>query len=159
MTYKELEQKLKELDEDLVLNRKGDWIGVRCAGKLIMSIDDRYPYEMDTILFGFDKILENKPYAEELFNLCVELAKTPIDERVEPQKYHVEFTDGFMLSRGWEGKLEDIKIDRPSDIFLEDGGRVYYTFTEAEIKQIDERYWAFAVPVEANNGLKDICDR
>lgn len=148
MTYREFEQKLKELDEDLVVYRMGDWIGVRYAGKLILYINNKYPCEMDTIRSGFDKILENKPYAEELFNLCVELAKTPIDERVKPQKYHVEFTDGFMLSRGWEDKLEDIKIDRPSDIFLEDGGRVYYTFTEAEIKQIDERYWAFAVPVD-----------
>lgn len=148
MTYKEFEQKLKELDEGLEVKREGNWIEVKCAGKFIVYIDDRYPYEMDTIYSGFDKIVENKPYVEELFDLCVELAKTPIEERVGEQRYHVNFTNGFMLSRGWEDKLEDIDIDRPSDIFLEDGGRVYYTFTEAEIKEIDERYWAFAVPVE-----------
>lgn len=84
---------------------------------------------------------------EEFLDLCVELAKTPIDERVEEQKYYVKFNNGYMLIRGWKNSLKDMIIDRPDNVLSEDD-KNYYTFTEAQIKAIDPRYWAFAVPVE-----------
>lgn len=154
MTYKEFERKIKELDEGLEfgpIGRKGDFNEVRYVGKHILYISDKCPYEIDTMVFNFTELFENKSYAEELFDLCVELAKTPIDERVEEQKYYVEFADGFMLYRDLKSKIYRRGIDCPDKDILDEFGECCYTFTEAEIKAIDERYWAFAVPAEEEN--------
>lgn len=56
--------------------------------------------------------------------------------------------------RGKEGKsllvrcLSAIKISSGSGVNYQENHREDYTFTEKEIKDYDERYWAFAVPVD-----------
>lgn len=71
---------------------------------------------------------------------------------VEKEKrYYVDFGKGFYLERGYADRLSDISIYNSTKDWLTGDGKKFSIFTEAEIKSIDERYWAFAVPVEEVN--------
>ena len=63
------------------------------------------------------------------------------------QLYHVLNTEGHFLLRKYEGKVCGMRLSAavtPKDI----GSADWFLLTEREIKKYDERFWAFAVPVE-----------
>ena len=63
------------------------------------------------------------------------------------QLYHVLNTEGHFLLRKYEDKVCGMRLSAavtPKDI----GSADWFLLTEREIKNYDERFWAFAVPVE-----------
>lgn len=62
--------------------------------------------------------------------------------------YWVRNEDGYsLLYRGYSG----ITPSSTPAANYQERNRESYTFTEKEIKEYDERYWAFAVPVEEDD--------
>lgn len=79
----------------------------------------------------------------ELIEKAIELAKTPLEDREVEKLYYVK------LINDKHGYLNKDKTT--GDMFLSDNSATKSCetqFTEKEIKEIDERYWQFAVEVE-----------
>ena len=84
--------------------------------------------------------------------LIIEYLDTPITEREEEKLYHVKFPNikqsglPIMLTKvNWDGSGYTT-TDCPCESYIEKHPELY-TFTEQEIKDIDERYLAFKVEV------------
>ena len=88
----------------------------------------------------------------DLFDLAYQLAKTPLAEREEEKLYRVKFPS---ITRGGRkiylskerGCVDPISVDWSEEIYIHDRSGLY-TFTEQEIKDIDERYFLFAEEVK-----------
>ena len=83
--------------------------------------------------------------------LIIEYLDTPLAEREEEKKYRVKFPAITRLGRNIylskeKGCVDPLGIDWSDETFIHDRPSLY-TFTEQEIKDIDERYLAFKVEV------------
>ena len=88
-----------------------------------------------------------------VLKLIVEYLDTPNSEREEEKKYRVKFPtitrDGNAIYLQKDtGKKDPIGVDWSPKDFVFDEKPTDYTFTEQEIKDIDERYLAFKVEVK-----------
>jgi hypothetical protein len=84
--------------------------------------------------------------------LIIEYLETPITEREEEKLYNVKFPAITRLGRNIylskeKGCVDPISVDWSGETFIHDRPSLY-TFTEQEIKDIDERYLAFKVEVK-----------
>lgn len=72
--------------EELGYNIEIDWptIYIKCDGCILARVDNARPYTIDT------KAAFEVKNAEELFDLCVKYAKTPIEDREEKKKYYLK---------------------------------------------------------------------
>lgn len=105
--------------------------------RTIATIDLGNEFMINTDTFEFDNLFDDK---ERLFNLIVEYAKTPLEEREEPKKYY--------LKHKWMGheKLKYLELDTQNDEWYL--GHKYDTifvtakneFTQKEIEEIKEKY-------------------
>lgn len=87
LTYKEFEARVKELDSDFKVMRTS--FDCRVSHKEFSSvvvISKICIFELDTMRAGMP-LIANK---EQLFELAIELAATPIDKRVEEQRWHMK---------------------------------------------------------------------
>ena len=87
-----------------------------------------------------------------VLKLIVEYLDTPNSEREEEKKYRVKFPAITRLGRNIylskeKGCVDPLGIDWSDETFIHDRPSLY-TFTEQEIKDIDERYLAFKVEVK-----------
>ncbi|MFZ4908560.1 DUF1642 domain-containing protein [Enterococcus thailandicus] len=143
----DLEEDLKQLDEPqkpVVPQFVADYIEeYRGGGATLYEMMDSSEDEVYTWLFGNPRIEtenERQLLFAQAYAVGYEVEKEPL--------YYIKLfvptnpVVGLYLGFNTEGKF-DHSYGKPHITW---GWK--YTFTEAEIKAIDERYWAFAVPVD-----------
>ena len=119
-------------------------------GETLMSIGRHKQFWLDPGWSGFEALDEVQKLG--LYALGYKLAKTPLVEREEEKKYRVKFPAITRLGRNIylskeKGCVDPLGIDWSGETFIHDRPSLY-TFTEQEIKDIDERYLAFKVEVK-----------
>ena len=130
--------------------------------KEIRVCDEMRGYGIDSPMFILTSDLpevytQNELYISSLerrgvLKLIVEYLDTPNSEREEEKKYRVKFPNikqsglPIILTKvNWDGS-GCTTTDHPCESYIEKHPE-QYTFTEQEIKDIDERYLAFKVEV------------
>ena len=148
MKYSEFEREVER--EGFNVDRKSGTAYVDSTTDTVMSIstDDLFMFDCDWSAF----VHLNRDVQEPLFDLAYQLAKTPLVEREEEKKYRVKFPAITRLGRNIylskeKGCVDPLGIDWSGETFIHDRPSLY-TFTEQEIKDIDERYLAFKVEVK-----------
>ena len=149
MKYSEFERTVKSMG--LFINDR--------EGELYVEDDSQFPVltvsKLDEMVIDteYPSFIE-LPYGKKdtLLILVVTLAKTPLAEREEEKKYRVKFPAITRLGRNIylskeKGCVDPLGIDWSDETFIHDRPSLY-TFTEQEIKDIDERYLAFKVEVK-----------
>ena len=129
--------------------------------KEIRVCDEMRGYGIDSPMFILTSDLpevytQNELYISSLerrgaLKLIIEYLDTPNSEREEEKKYRVKFPAITRLGRNIylskeKGCVDPLGIDWSDETFIHDRPSLY-TFTEQEIKDIDERYLAFIVEV------------
>ena len=118
----------------------GEWLqsrGIGESGVYFSTIDALFHY-WDTVSCSptSDFISKNK---KEL----IEIILGNREYEVEEQKYYViDKEDNILLIRGYGG------IEKADNLKITNSGGGALKLTEQEIKDCDERFWAFAVKVE-----------
>ena len=117
----------------------------------VISVSKEFRFGVDTGWTGFSKEKENVLLA--LYAHACELAKTPLAEREEEKLYRVKFPNikrsglPIILTKvNWDGSGYTT-MDWPCESYIEKHPE-QFTFTEQEIKAIDERYFLFAEEVK-----------
>ena len=148
MKYSEFEREVER--EGFNVDRKSGTAYVDSTTDTVMSIstDDLFMFDCDWSAF----VHLNRDVQEQLFDLAYQLAKTPLAEREEEKLYRVKFPAITRLGRNIylskeTGCVDPLGIDWSGETFIHDRPSLY-TFTEQEIKDIDERYLAFKVEVK-----------
>ena len=131
--------------------------------KEIRVCDEMRGYGIDSPMFILTSDLpevytQNELYISSLerrgvLKLIVEYLDTPNSEREEEKKYRVKFPNikqsglPIILTKvNWDGSGY-MTTDCPCESYIEKHPELY-TFTEQEIKDIDERYFLFAEEVK-----------
>lgn len=116
-----------EIDSDTV---------IKCDGCTLARINERRPYKMNA-----NAMVEVKD-AKELFDLCAEYAKTPIEDREEKKKYHLylknknrEFYESIYSYLTLHKKDNTFSLD----VGVETAG-LTAQFTQKEIDEIKEKF-------------------
>ena len=148
MKYSEFRQRVIDIGFT-VEDKAREVLVVDDGGDIVMSIstDDLFMFDCDWSAF----VHLNRDVQEPLFDLAYKLAKTPLAEREEEKLYRVKFPAITRLGRNIylskeKGCVDPLGIDWSGETFIHDRPSLY-TFTEQEIKDIDERYLAFKVEV------------
>ena len=146
MKYSEFEREVEKLGCE-VYDMSGDVV-VKRNTHTILTVNKNKGFEFDNVWNNWSRIGEIK---SPLFDLAYQLAKTPLAEREEEKKYRVKFPAITRLGRNIylskeKGCVDPLGIDWSGETFIHDRPSLY-TFTEQEIKDIDERYLAFKVEV------------
>ena len=148
MKYSEFEREVER--EGFNVDRKSGTAYVDSTTDTVMSIstDDLFMFDCDWSAF----VHLNRDVREKLFDLAYQLAKTPLAEREEEKLYRVKFPNikrsglPIILTKvNWDGSGYTT-MDWPCESYVEKHPE-QFTFTEQEIKDIDERYLAFKVEV------------
>ena len=120
-------------------------------GETLMSIGRHRQFWLDPGWSGFEALDEVQKLG--LYALGYKLAKTPPAERENEKLYRVKFPNikrsglPIILTKvNWDGSGYTT-MDWPCESYVEKHPE-QYTFTEQEIKDIDERYLAFKVEVK-----------
>ena len=147
MKYSEFKREVEKLGCE-VCNTSGD-IVVKRNTYTILTVNKNKEFEFDNEWNKWSGIGEIK---SPLFGLAYQLAKTPLVEREEEKRYRVKFPSITRLGRNIylskeKGCVDPLGIDWSGETFIHDRPSLY-TFTEQEIKDIDERYLAFKVEVK-----------
>ena len=149
MKYSEFEREVER--EGFNVDRKSGTAYVDSTTDTVMSIstDDLFMFDCDWSAF----VHLNRDVQEQLFDLAYQLAKTPLAEREEEKKYRVKFPNikrsGLPITLtkvNWDGSGYTT-MDWPCESYIEKHPE-QFTFTEQEIKAIDERYFLFAEGVK-----------
>ena len=149
MKYSEFEREVER--EGFNVDRESGTAYVVSTTDTVMSIstDDLFMFGCDWSAF----VHLNRDVQEKLFDLAYQLAKTPLAEREEEKKYRVKFPNikqsglPIILTKvNWDGSGYTT-TDCPCESYIEKHLE-QYTFTEKEIKDIDERYFLFAEEVK-----------
>ena len=149
MKYSEFEREVER--EGFNVDRESGTIYVESTTDTVMSIrtDDLFMFYCDWSAF----VHLNRDVQEKLFDLTYQLAKTPLAEREEEKLYRVKFPNikrsglPIILTKvNWDGSGYTT-MDWPCESFIAKHPE-QFTFTEQEIKDIDERYLAFKVEVK-----------
>ena len=148
MKYSEFEREVEKLG--ITHNTRCAEIVVKVHGRTVMGVSTNREYIVDSEWDEFQSL--HKKTQGELFDLAYQLAKTPLAEREEEKKYRVKFPAITRLGRNIylskeKGCVDPLGIDWSGETFIHDRPSLY-TFTEQEIKDIDERYLAFKVEVK-----------
>ena len=149
MKYSEFERTVKSMG--LFINDR--------EGEIYVEDDSQFPVltvsKLDEMVIDteYPSFIE-LPYGKKdtLLILVVTLAKTPLAERENEKLYRVKFPAITRLGRNIylskeKGCVDPLGIDWSGETFIHDRPSLY-TFTEQEIKDIDERYLAFKVEVK-----------
>ena len=148
MKYSEFEREVEKLGCE-VCNTSGD-IVVKRNTYTILTVNKNKEFEFDNEWNKWSGIGEIK---SPLFDLAYQLAKTPLVEREEEKLYRVKFPNikrsglPIILTKvNWDGSGYTT-MDWPCESYVEKHPG-QFTFTEQEIKDIDERYFLFAEEVK-----------
>ena len=149
MKYSEFEREVEKLG--FTHNRRCAEIVTKVNGKTVVGISTNREYIVDNEWDEYQNL--HKSTQGELFDLAYQLAKTPLAEREEEKRYRVKFPNikqsglPIRLTKvNWDGSGY-MTTDWPCESYVEKHPE-QYTFTEQEIKDIDERYFLFAEEVK-----------
>ena len=130
MKTKEFIKRVEELGYDIEISEVD--VFIKYDGYIIARISRTSPYTM-SVYAAF-----RGRHAKELFDLCVEYAKTPIEERKDEEKFYLQKMKSFY-------ELEDdewcmfLKLDLDdSAFFLSDVGQYDNCKTQFTQKEIDK---------------------
>ena len=148
MKYSEFEREVEKLG--FTHSTRCAEIVVKVHGRTVMGVSTNLEYIVDS---EWDEFLSlHKKTQGELFDLAYQLAKTPLAEREEEKLYRVKFPNikrsglPIILTKvNWDGSGYTT-MDWPCESYVEKHPE-QFTFTDQEIKDIDERYLAFKVEV------------
>lgn len=133
MKTKEFIEKIKKLGCYIRIGRVTIFI-IYCD-VVVAIIHREYPYSLDT------RSIFKTEYADELFDLCVEYAKTPIEEREEEKKYYLEKITQREFFEGLSRTLtRNIKNNTFSLGVGVETANLTSEFTQEEIDEIKERF-------------------
>jgi len=137
MKYNEFKEKVKALGNECVENENFIAVLNTNIDKPI-KVFKRRVHEIDV------NICIAIPKHMQILKLAIELAETPLDERVDEKLYYVKLPT--------EAKNNTLNKYRTDGRIFFDNGKENATFqtkfTKEQIKQIDWRLWVFAVEVE-----------
>ena len=105
---------------------------------MVEIVDAEACFSADLDYRGFDDLEHGRK--EELFNLIVEYARTPIEEREEPKKYYLKHK--WLTNNGCSYNCLNFYVDK-NKYLIESGTTMcgYKTqFTQSEIDEIKERF-------------------
>ena len=149
MKYSEFEREVEKLG--ITHNRRCEEIVVKVDGKTVMGVSTSRKYIVDNEWKKYQEL--NETTQEQLFDLAYKLAKTPLADREEEKRYRVKFPNikrsglPIILTKvNWDGSGYTT-MDWPCESYIEKHPE-QFTFTEQEIKAIDERYFLFAEEVK-----------
>ena len=148
MKYSEFEREVEKLG--FTHSTRCVEIVVKVHGRTVMGVSTNQEYIVDSEWDEFQSL--HKKTQGELFDLAYQLAKTPLSEREEEKLYRVKFPNikrsglPIILTKvNWDGSGYTT-MDWPCESYVAKHPE-QFTFTEQEIKDIDERYLAFKVEV------------
>ncbi len=148
MKYSEFKREVEKLGCE-VYDTSGDVV-VKRNTRTILTVNKNREFEFDNVWNKWSGIGEIK---SPLFDLAYQLAKTPLAEREEEKLYRVKFPNikrsglPIILTKvNWDGSGYTT-MDWPCESYIEKHPE-QFTFTEQEIKDIDERYFLFAEEVK-----------
>ena len=149
MKYSEFEREVEKLG--FTHSKRCEQVAVKVDGQTVMGISTGRKYIVDNEWNKYQQL--NETTQEQLFDLAYKLAKTPLAEREEEKLYRVKFPNikrsglPIILTKvNWDGSGYTT-MDWPCESYIEKHPE-QFTFTEQEIKTIDERYLAFKVEVK-----------
>lgn len=134
MKTKEFIEKVEKLGYNIEIN----WptIYIKCDGCILARVDKARAYTIDT------KAAFEVKNAEELFDLCVKYAKTPIEDREEKKKYYL-----YLKNKNrefYESIYNYLTLHKDNNTFLLDVGvetaGLTAQFTQKEIDEIKEKF-------------------
>ena len=148
MKYSEFEREVEKLGCEVYDTSSN--VVVKRNTRAILTVNKNKEFEFDNNWNVWSGIGEIK---SPLFDLAYQLAKTPLAEREEEKLYRVKFPNikqsglPIILTKvNWDGSGYTT-TDCPCESYIEKHLE-QYTFTEKEIKDIDERYFLFAEEVK-----------
>lgn len=132
MKTKEFIKKIEKMGYDIEIAY--DTIRVTYAGGILARIDKVKPYTLDT------KATFEVKHVKELFDLCAEYARTPIEEREEEQKFYLQKMKSFYDNRDEEYAFLNFDITRQVYCLNNTMGNAKFktSFTQQEIDKIKE---------------------
>ena len=96
MKYSEFKREIESMGL-ITITQKGFVEVLDKYGEMLLSVDMEYNFSICTDYFKFDKL--DKEIKKKLFNLAVELASTPLDEREDEKRYRLRLP--FIKSLGY----------------------------------------------------------
>lgn len=132
MKTKEFIKKVEELEFDIEISEEN--VFIKYDGFIIVRISRISMYVM-RIYTGF-----KVKHAEELFDLCVKYAKTPIEEREEEKKFYLKKIESF-YDADYKEELAFLNVFNDKYFVLNNSKQenCYKTqFTQKEIDKIKE---------------------
>lgn len=131
MKTSEFIKKVKELGFNVIVSPYS--ILIDKGGTLLAIVETVKEYKIET----FNIFVEQK--AKELFDICVEYARTPLSERKEEKKYYLRLKDAFYASAY---RYLNFDIDERAYVLHNNLEHKYYKmkFTQKEIDDIKKQY-------------------
>lgn len=132
MKTKEFIQRVKKLGYEV--DDKGTGMFLYNGNDIIVFVSKEKQYKLETSNFSAVK------NPEKLFDLCVEYAKTPIEERKEEEKFYLQKIENFYDA--YNEKYAFLNLDMDDNIFflsdIEQCDNYKTQFTQKEIDKIKE---------------------
>lgn len=130
MKTKEFIKRVEELELDIEISEAD--VFIKYDGYIVARISRISIYVM-RIYTGF-----NVKYAKELFDLCTEYAKTPIDEREEEEKFYLQKMKSF-YDKVYDEEYAYLNVNINDDYFtLNNLIQNHFHKTQFTQKEIDE---------------------
>ena len=150
MKYSEFKQRVIDIGFNVEDEAREVWV-VDDEGDIVATVSTDITNSMDTDYIAFKE--QGEDVRREILDLSYKLSKTPLTERENEKKYRVKFPNikqsglPIILTKvNWDGSGYTT-TDCPCESYIEKHLE-QYTFTEKEIKDIDERYFLFAEEVK-----------
>lgn len=132
MLYSEAEKQIKSLSSKYSINMSDGDFNVLYNGKtyaVYVSYDYEYGLHVGNVL-SFSKL----PFSRKLYRILSELAVTPLDERLEENKYYVKILDNYFGYLNIDNSTSEMIV---SGIFAGYGYNA--KFTDKDIEQLKQR--------------------
>ena len=150
MKYSEFKQRVIDIGFNVEDEVREVWV-VDDEGDIVATVSTDITSSMDTDYIAFKE--QGEDVRREILDLNYKLSKTPLAEREEEKLYRVKFPNikqsglPIILTKvNWDGSGYTT-TDCPCESYIEKHPE-QFTFTEQEIKDIDERYFLFAEEVK-----------
>ena len=150
MKYSEFKQRVIDIGFTVEDEAREVWV-VDDEGDIVATVSTDITSSMVTDYIAFKE--QGEDVRREILDLSYKLSKTPPIEREEEKLYRVKFPNikrsglPIILTKvNWDGSGYTT-MDWPCKSYIEKHPE-QFTFTEQEIKAIDERYFLFAEEVK-----------
>ncbi len=133
MKYSEAEKQIKALSSkySVRLDRFNGEFNVDYKGLETAYVSTINQYSVGV---WFEKYFETLPSSDELYMIMAELASTPIDERVEKNKYFIHVLEGNKGYLNIRIQTNEMLLDNSLEMY-----DIKTKFTDKEIEQLKQR--------------------